>query len=37
MNLADELISERPVKSSESEIDIKPAILTSGNTPLKII
>ena len=23
------------MKSSESEIDIKPAILTSGNTPLK--
>ena len=30
-----ELISERPLKTSESEIEIKPAILTSGNTPLK--
>ena len=30
-----ELISERPLKSSESGIEIKPAILTSGNTPLK--
>ena len=30
-----ELISERPLKISESEIEIKPAILTSGNTPLK--
>ena len=26
-----ELISERPLKTSESEIEIKPAILTSGN------
>ncbi|MFK7814181.1 MAG: hypothetical protein AB8B59_16915 [Maribacter sp.] len=30
-----ELVSERPLKSSESVIEIKPAILTSGNAPLK--
>ena len=30
-----ELISERPLKSSESEIEIKPTILTSGKTPFK--
>ncbi len=30
-----ELISERPLKPSESEIEIKPAILISGNVPLK--
>lgn len=30
-----ELISERPLKSSESEIEIKAAILISGNTPIK--
>jgi len=29
-----ELVSERPLKSSESEIDIKPAILING-VPLK--
>ena len=30
-----ELISERALKSSESGIEIKPAILTSGSTPFK--
>ena len=30
-----ELISERHLKSSESEIEIKPTFLTSGNTPLR--
>ena len=34
-NLGYELISERPLKSSESKIEIKPSILTSGNQPLK--
>ena len=30
-----EIISERPLKQSEQEIEIEPAILTSGNTPLR--
>lgn len=30
-----ELISERGLNYSESEIEIKPTILTSGNVPLK--
>ena len=30
-----ELISERSLKNFESEIEIKPAILTTGNTPIK--
>ncbi len=30
-----ELISERSLKKFESEIEIKPAILTTGNTPIK--
>jgi hypothetical protein len=30
-----ELISERPLKSSESEFVFEPAILTSGSAPLK--
>ncbi|SDY17707.1 hypothetical protein SAMN05444411_1533 [Lutibacter oricola] len=30
-----EIISERPLKQSEREIEIEPAVLTSGNTPLR--
>ena len=30
-----EIISERPLKQSEREIEIEPAVLTSGNNPLR--